>query len=288
MSDLEIPLNGIDIHVGGRLRARRLLIRMSEGWLAGFLGISENKLAEIEEGRARIGYEDLLKVADIIGVPERYFYQGHGKDDTPEPPDGQRSSWVRDVDRWFRDHVSPHEGIFLKVAKRLIGNIDTARDLVHDAYAAILADDRWRRVENPKAYVNRTVANLALDLIKRNRIVPINEYAEVETLGHMDPAPDAYHNVADRESLAAVLAALEKLPPQTRQVFVLRRVDNLAPKEIAARLGISLGTVEWHITQGIAGLQRHLESHRKAIDLKVWLANQQFETDRKAVREPKP
>jgi len=251
------------------MRARRLMVRMSEEWLAGFLEISVDELCAIEEGRARIGYEDLLKVANVIGVPERYFYQSGGGDDGGGQPAEIGPSWLRDVDRWFRDHIAPHEGLFLKVAKHLVGNRENARDLVHDAYAAVLSDDQWRSVRDPKAFMRRTVTNLALNLIRRNKVVPMDQYADIEQFGFLDLAPDAFQSVSDRERLRAVMAAIDKLPRQCRQVFVMRRIDDIPPKEIAARLGIALATVEGHLARGISELHRHLEAQAKVRHLRL-------------------
>ena len=48
--------------------------------------------------------------------------------------------------------------------------------------------------------------------------------------------------------------ALETLPEQTRDIFVRSRYNNQSHKEIAAALGISTKTVEFHIIQGLESL----------------------------------
>lgn len=273
---VEIPLNSVDSHVGARLRTRRLLVRMSERWLASFLEISVDELCAIEEGRARIGYDDLLKVAEVIGVPERYFYQSGSGGGGSEAELGP--SWLREVDRWFRDHIAPHEGLFLKVAKHLIGNRESARDLVHDAYAAVLSDDHWRSVQDPKAFMRQTVKNLALDLLRRNKVVPMDQYADIEQFGLLDLAPDAFQSVSDRERLRTVMAAIDKLPRQCRQVFVMRRIEDMPPKEIASRLGIALATVEGHLARGMSEVHRHLETQVKVRPVRL-ISNQKDDGD---------
>ncbi|HTM81562.1 RNA polymerase sigma factor [Asticcacaulis sp.] len=267
-------MNAIDAHVGARLRARRLLIQMSDSWLAGQLEVTASDIKAMEEGRLRITHDHLLQLIDLLDVPERYFYQDFGK-----PPSNAetKSSWVRDVDRWFRDHVSPHERLFLKVAHHLTGNLEAARDLVHDAYAKVLAGDRWRTVENPRAYVRKAVTTLALDLIKRKKIVPMEQYAEAEIIGFADLSPDAFETVSDRERLRIVMEALDKLPTQCRRVFIMRRIEDIQPRDIAKRLGIGVGTVEGHLTRGMLELNKHLENQRKGAELKTWIAKRAHE-----------
>lgn len=264
MSSVMIPLDSIDRHVGARLRARRLLVQMSEEWLAGFLGISEEHLCAIEEGRARIGFEDLLLVADLIGVTERYFYQGYGKEGAPVGGPVVKSSWIRDVDRWFRDKVAPHERAFLSIARGITGNLETARDLVHDAYAAVLTGDRWRSAQNPRAFVRKTITNLALNSLRRQKVVPMDHFIGDEDRALVDDTPDAYQAVANREELELVLAAIEKLPRQCRTIFIMKHIDDLSPQEIAAQLNIAVKTVSSQLSQGLQALHRHLEATSKS------------------------
>lgn len=271
MSDLEqeVPINVIDIHVGARLRARRQFLQMSEEWLAAHFQVSVAELADLEEGRARVGFEMQQELCVLLDVADRYFYMGFGRSTPPSP---EKKSWIGDVDRWFRDHVSPHEGLFLQVAKRLTGNLETARDLVHDAYAAVLTGERWRSVENPRAFVRKAITNLALNSLRRRQIVPMEQYADTEFLGLADLSPDAYQTLADREQLTAVMGAVEKLTGQCRQIFIMRRIDDVPPQEIAARLGITVSTVESHLSRGLQILLKHLENQSKRTDLKVWTA----------------
>jgi RNA polymerase sigma-70 factor (ECF subfamily) len=49
------------------------------------------------------------------------------------------------------------------------------------------------------------------------------------------------------------------LPNRMREVFLLHRVDELGYKEIAAHLGISVRTVEWHIAEAIIRISKGLD-----------------------------
>ncbi len=54
-----------------------------------------------------------------------------------------------------------------------------------------------------------------------------------------------------RQQLLRLTAAFNRLPPRCREVVWLQRVDGLPLKEIAARLGIALGTAEKHAFSGM-------------------------------------
>ena len=76
-------LNCVDLHVGARVRARRVMLQMSDDWLAGMLGVSVDELATLEGGLARIDHPTLMQLRDLLDVPERYFYAGLGMDPLP-------------------------------------------------------------------------------------------------------------------------------------------------------------------------------------------------------------
>ena len=263
----------LDLHIGARLRMRRRFRLISEHRLADALAINRADLVEMEEGRAQIDAKTLLAAGEILGVNPRYFFQGfEGPGAKARSKTGP--SWLREVDLWFIDEIAPHERLFLKLAHRLIGNFEAARDLVHDAYAAIFADEKWRGVSNPRAYVSQIVGNLARDQLRRNKIVPMDQYADIDQFGLEDLSPDALTIVADRERLRSVIEAIEKLPKACRQVFIMRKIEDITPREIAKQLGLTIGTVEQHLIHGMVHLHRNLEKDRKGMQLKVWLANQ--------------
>ncbi|MFT3997687.1 MAG: RNA polymerase sigma factor [Asticcacaulis sp.] len=160
-------------------------------------------------------------------------------------------TWLRDIDRWFCEEISPHENQYTALAIRLTGNIENARDLVHDAYAQVLTQEKWRQIDNPRAYVMRTVYNLGLNGIRRSRVVSMQQLVDADAITQVDISPDAFDTFSDREELGRVLEAVEQLPPQCRKVVVMRRIEDLPPREVARRLGLSLSTVEKHLARGL-------------------------------------
>lgn len=222
----ELAVNAVDAYVGSRLRARRLLLQMSEVWLAGMLSISVEKLAAIEEGRARIGHRDLLRCADLLDVPERYFYLGFG---APSPAPEKPPGWRREVDQWFAAHLFPHEGLFLSTARRMTGNPEVAREIVQDTYADLLSGDKWRGIAFPRAYALKAVRSFAGRFLQRSRIVPIELLANMEAVDQTDLNPDAYEILSAKERRAIILQAIEDLPPQCRKVVKLRRLKEMLP-----------------------------------------------------------
>jgi transcriptional regulator with XRE-family HTH domain len=63
----------VDVHVGGRIRMRRLLLGMSQSNLAEALGITFQQVQKNEKGANMISSSRLQQISEILGVPVPFF-----------------------------------------------------------------------------------------------------------------------------------------------------------------------------------------------------------------------
>jgi RNA polymerase sigma-70 factor (ECF subfamily) len=137
-----------------------------------------------------------------------------------------------------------------------------AEDLVQDIYLRIAAADPRTAVENPVGYLYRLGSNLMLDRLRGERRSAARDALWRESqrtlLGGKEMAeePAADEALASRQRLAAIVAALNELPEQTRRVFRLHKFEGLSHPEVAARLGISRSAVEKHMMAALKHLAR--------------------------------
>ena len=68
--------HSVDIHVGKRLRHRRWMVGMTQGELADALGIRFQQVQKYETGSNRVSASRLWDIAQALGVPIAYFFQG--------------------------------------------------------------------------------------------------------------------------------------------------------------------------------------------------------------------
>ena len=74
----------IDIHVGGRIRFRRMMLGISQEKLGERLGITFQQIQKYEKGTNRIGASRLQHIAIILKVPIAFFFEGQGTNGPPE------------------------------------------------------------------------------------------------------------------------------------------------------------------------------------------------------------
>src|ERR671926_591337 len=78
--------NPVDKHVGGRVRLRRMLIGMSQEKLGEALGITFQQVQKYEKGTNRIGASRLHQIAQVLGVPISFFYEGAPEESAANDP----------------------------------------------------------------------------------------------------------------------------------------------------------------------------------------------------------
>uniref|UniRef100_UPI0035C977EF RNA polymerase sigma factor n=1 Tax=uncultured Sphingomonas sp. TaxID=158754 RepID=UPI0035C977EF len=146
----------------------------------------------------------------------------------------------------------------LRYFRRSTGNAQTAADLVQDAFTRLADSGRLPDLLNPAGYLQRIARNLLIDRSRapmlRESFVPLEEW-DAKTL------PDQEDGLLAQDLLRCYEAAIATLPERTRMVFLLHRADDLTYRQIASRLEMRFCTVQYHMKQALAHLDRTLD-HR--------------------------
>jgi RNA polymerase sigma-70 factor, ECF subfamily len=140
------------------------------------------------------------------------------------------------------------------LAFTLVKNADTAKDVVQQVFIKLWQKQQDLNIRGPiEAYIYRMVINTSFNHIEKEKKYVRLEYQSVQSFELPNETKDNSNALADRE--IKVRKAIAELPPQCQTVFSLSRFDNLSNKEIAEHLGISVKTVEKHITVALKSLR---------------------------------
>ncbi len=72
--------DAIDVFVGGRIRMRRMMLKLSQTQLANELGVTFQQVQKYEKGTNRVGASRLQKIANVLGVPPSFFFYQESKE----------------------------------------------------------------------------------------------------------------------------------------------------------------------------------------------------------------
>ncbi|HEU5033766.1 MAG TPA: SigE family RNA polymerase sigma factor [Mycobacteriales bacterium] len=148
----------------------------------------------------------------------------------------------------FEEWVSIHSPALLRTAVLLAGSRESGEDLLQAALQKTYL--RWSHIEDidaAAAYTRTVMTHLATRWWRRRwrGEVPTEQVPEART-------GDAFEAVDDRDRLRRELA---KLPRQQRAVVVLRYYEDRSEQEVAATLGVSVGTVKAAAHVGLGRLR---------------------------------
>jgi RNA polymerase sigma-70 factor (ECF subfamily) len=140
---------------------------------------------------------------------------------------------------------------------RLVGNRTEAESIAQESFLRVL--EKADHYDHPKRFSTwfYTIArNLATDFLKKKRaIVPDDFHGLAESLiGLGDPEPD--DRAAEREELRQLAVALHQLPLPYREVVVLRALQELSYREIAAIVGCPESTARSRMDYGLEFLRK--------------------------------
>lgn len=158
---------------------------------------------------------------------------------------------IRPIDRWFIDEVLPHEGAFLKAALRIEKNTEDAHDLVRDAYTRLFSLDGWASIASPRHYTLKMVRNLALERVRRSKVVRFEQFSDIQNLEVTDESPSQHRVVASRDLMHRIVGAINRMPERCRAALVLRRFEEQSAMDAASQLGISVSTLEKRLARSI-------------------------------------
>ncbi len=122
----------IDIHVGNRLRSRRLVLGLSQEKLGERLGITFQQIQKYEKGTNRVSASKLQAAASVLNVPIGYFFE----DNDAVVPDGL----VREVDE-IGTFLLSRDGVSLNRAFTSIKNRQVRQSIITLTKALANADD---------------------------------------------------------------------------------------------------------------------------------------------------
>jgi RNA polymerase sigma-70 factor (ECF subfamily) len=160
----------------------------------------------------------------------------------------------------FEEAVMPHLDAAYNLARWLTRNEADAQDMVQEAYLRALRFFGGFHGTDARAWLLTIVRNTCYTWLKRKQGPEFScDFEEaVMTKESDEPDPESSHELKVQAQL--INEAIEKLPVEFREVVILRELEELSYKEIAAITGIPIGTVMSRLSRARKRLLAYLRS----------------------------
>jgi RNA polymerase sigma factor (sigma-70 family) len=174
-------------------------------------------------------------------------------------PDAPPSEWT--APSW-EDVVLTHSARVYRLAYRLTGNRHDAEDLTQEVFVRVFRSLASYTPGTFEGWLHRITTNLFLDMARRRQRIRFEGLGQ-EMAGRIEGGNPTPAQAFDERHLDSdIQAALARLAPEYRAAVVLCDIEGLSYEEIAATLGVKLGTVRSRIHRGRAQLRSALEHRR--------------------------
>jgi RNA polymerase sigma-70 factor (ECF subfamily) len=150
-----------------------------------------------------------------------------------------------------------------------LGDKNSVEDLVQDFFVSLWMDAPRLQIRSSlKSYLFTSIKNRCIDHQKHQKVTAKYRTFILFSSDNSNNSTDQYY--AESELRQAIQSSLSKLPPRSREIFELSRLNGLTNQEISDQLKISKRTVELQISNALKVLRKEL-SDFLPIWLVIWL-----------------
>jgi RNA polymerase sigma-70 factor, ECF subfamily len=161
-------------------------------------------------------------------------------------------------DEEFAALVERNARRMFQVAHSLLRNSHDAEDAVQEAFLKLYRGDGWRRMENERAFLARTVWRVALDRVGRSG--GTEDTAEMEVVS---PGQSPEERAAQGDERVLLRQMIDRLPEELRRPLVLSAIEEMTSGEVAEVMGIPEGTVRTRVMRAKAELKKRFAAARE-------------------------
>lgn len=156
-----------------------------------------------------------------------------------------------EIETLFNDHRRELLWHLMKIVKCE----DTAADLVQESYLILSQTARQEEIRQPRGFLFKIATHLAFNHLRHTKVIaakqPILDQGIQETAS-------AEHVASQQQRFERFRQIIDTLPPHSREIFILCKIQGKSMKEVAQTLGVTVGVVENHVTRGLAYCRKQL------------------------------
>jgi RNA polymerase sigma-70 factor (family 1) len=170
----------------------------------------------------------------------------------------------------FAQLFNHYRSAIYDVACRFLKSPTLAEEIVQDVFLKVwLKRTEMGAVRDFNAYLFIMARNFIFDRIKK---MSYETAAQTEWKNEPFFIDDTEHLVRHHQCEQILKQAIELLPPQQKQVYLLARTEGMSHEKIAEQMKLSRLTVKAHMAKALQAIRRYLDAHLNSFPLVPLLA----------------
>ena len=155
-------------------------------------------------------------------------------------------------EQFFHLHYSP----LCNYARKVTGNDVLAEDIVQDLFMQLWQKDQLAHIDNLERYLLRAIKFKSIDQFRKHKTIVWYSLAD----SAFDQLSEDLGAITEEEIEPLLHYFAAKLPPKTRQVFLLSRESGMTYNQIAEEMNISVKTVEHQMGRALKQMKAILKT----------------------------
>lgn len=154
--------------------------------------------------------------------------------------------------------------LLVAISFKTLHEVELAESVVQDVFVNLWGSRERSNISNLKAYLIISVKNRSLnEIAKQKNFLKYKKEIEASDIN------DHTENQPDTDLLEKIMMVIDELPDQQKKVFKMNRLDGLKYSEIAENLGLSIKTIEAHMSKALSFTREKLVSYRELVTLLI-------------------
>lgn len=162
---------------------------------------------------------------------------------------------------WMRSVLDRYEGPLTRYAARLVGDVDSARDVVQETFLRFCSDGAPQDDARVGPWLFTVCRNRALDVLRKEKPMktfPTETLSQVAAIAGNDPSPPPSANLEQRETVSHLHTVIATLPSNQQEAIRLRFQNELSYQEIGDVMQTSVGNVGYLLHHAIKTVREQL------------------------------
>ncbi|MCD6454778.1 MAG: sigma-70 family RNA polymerase sigma factor [Candidatus Aminicenantes bacterium] len=153
---------------------------------------------------------------------------------------------------------------------RMTGDRELSLDLTQEAFLkSYLSIKDFNARYSFSTWLWRIAHNLVIDHFRKKKLNKVSFHAEVDGEDVEFDVPgnekSPYEKMLNKERREIIMEALEKIPPEMKELIILRHFNELSYQEIAEVTGLPFHAVKSKLYRAREALRKRLEAYREAL-----------------------
>lgn len=182
-------------------------------------------------------------------------------------------SFTKGDDKAFEYIYKTYFSFLLNYSKHILKDAEAAEEIVESTFLNFWENRSSIKLETSlKSYLFKSVYNNCLNHIKHlhvkeRYVLYFKHHVQTDNEGEIISSEYPIAQLIEKELAELLDQAIQNLPGQCREIFIMSRYQNLKNEEIAHRLNISVNTVRTQISRALTKLRENLKDYLPLISL---------------------